>query len=66
MTKREIRTISNLFFHGVSEDVCRTALIQRCCPSLSMKQVNALSNALNEFYNQILEMKDSDKMESSE
>lgn len=50
MTKREIKTIVTLFHRGVSHDICRTAIIQRCCPNLPRKELNELSDALETFY----------------
>lgn len=49
MTKRDIKTIFSLYKKGLSLDVCRTAIIQQCCPSITHSDVNSLSNALQQF-----------------
>ena len=49
MTKREIKTIIRHHSNGVSKDVCQTAIIQLCCPSIKREEINILVNALSYF-----------------
>lgn len=54
MTKRELNTLIRQHVNGVSKDVCQTAIIQLCCPSIKRKEINALIIALEYFESHLL------------
>lgn len=49
MTKREITTFIKHYENGLSKELCRTAIIQLCCPSITNKELNKVVEALNFF-----------------
>jgi len=49
MTKREINTIIRQHSNGISKELCRSIIIQLCCPDIKSKEATDLVNALNYF-----------------